>query len=382
MAERDLSELDLAAAFRSYLEDAPTQVRPGELARHFAAAYPHRRGLIGRWGFGTALRPAWVLLLVGLLLVLVVGGLVAGALRHDRTPTEAVVLPPGPTEYTRMVATSADELWAISGRVVWHLRDGAWTSEEIDASRIVGPNAGPFEDRLTLAPDGTVWAVGAGGVAYRRDGRWIVADTHASTTVAVDREGTVWVAGTESPCDIWSLRPSGSSWTRTSAGCPLRFPGGGVVSMAVDGRGALWVGAAGFVFNGLARYVDGRWESSAARAGLPRDGSVYALGVSATGDIWIEFQVASTGAHARARFDGTTWTVGSGAANMAMAVAVAPDGAKWAAALARYDWKGLEDSTPSVVLPLTPLVVARDGTVFAVDGDGSLVRLPAASPSL
>jgi hypothetical protein len=381
MAERDLSELDLAAAFRSYLEDAPTQVRPGELARHFAAAYPHRRGLIGRWGFGTALRPAWILLLVGLLLALVVGGLVAGALRHDRTPTEAVVLPPGPTEYTRMVATSADELWAISGRVVWHLRDGAWTSGEIDASRIVGPNAGPFEDRLTLAPDGTVWAVGAGGVAYRRDGRWIVADTHASTTVAVDREGTVWVAGTESPCDIWSLRPSGSSWTRTSARCPFRFGGGGgVLTMAIDGRGALWVGAAGFVVSAMARYADGRWEAHEARVGLPNDGTVNVLGVSAIGDVWIDFMAASTGTHARARFDGAAWTVISGAADMA--VAVAPDGAKWAAALARYDWKVLEDSNPSVVPPLTPLVVAPDGTVFAVDGDGSLVRLPAASPSL
>jgi hypothetical protein len=381
MAERDLSELDLAAAFRSYLEDAPTQVRPGELARHFAAAYPHRRGLIGRWGFGTALRPAWILLLVGLLLALVVGGLVAGALRHDRTPTEAVVLPPGPTEYTRMVATSADELWAISGRVVWHLRDGAWTSGEIDASRIVGPNAGPFEDRLTLAPDGTVWAVGAGGVAYRRDGRWIVADTHASTTVAVDREGTVWVAGTESPCDIWSLRPSGSSWTRTSARCPFRFGGGGgVLTMAIDGRGALWVGAAGFVVSAMARYADGRWEAHEARVGLPNDGTVNVLGVSAIGDVWIDFMAASTGTHARARFDGAAWTVISGAADMA--VAVAPDGAKWAAALARYDWKVLEDSNPSVVPPLTPLVVAPDGTVFAVDGDGSLVRLRAASPSL
>jgi hypothetical protein len=38
MAERDPSELDLAAAFRAYLEDAPTQVRPTELAHQFATA--------------------------------------------------------------------------------------------------------------------------------------------------------------------------------------------------------------------------------------------------------------------------------------------------------------------------------------------------------
>ena len=198
-------------------------------------------------------------------------------------------------------------------------------------------------ESITLAPDGTVWAAGNGGVAYRGSGPWIVADTHAAGAVTVDREGTVWVAGTLSPCDIWSLRPSGSGWTRTSAGCPFRFGGGGHVrSMAVDGRGALWVGAAGFVVNAMARYADGRWEAKEARAGLPNDITVNVLGVSANGDVWIDFQAASTATHARARFDGAAWTVISGAADMA--VAVAPDGAKWASALARYDWKGLEGS--------------------------------------
>lgn len=327
---------------------------------------------------------AWVLLLTGLLMGLVIGGLAAGAFRRDlavvppiATPTlvpaEIEVLPPGPTEYTRLVAPSRDELWATNGRVVWHFRDGGWTSEEIDAGRVVGPN-----DNVTLAPDGTVWAAGSGGVAYRSSGRWVTVDAHAAHAVTVDREGTVWVAGDESPCDIWSLRPTGSSWTRTSAGCPFTFGGGGrVTSMAVDGREALWVGAAGFVVNALARYADGRWEATEARAGLPNDVTVNVYGISATGDVWIGFQGARTG-YAVARFDGAAWTVISGAADMA--VAVAPDGATWASALAQYDWKGLEDSDPSVVLPLTPLVVAPDGTVFAIDGDENLVRVAAASP--
>jgi hypothetical protein len=371
MAERDLSELDLASAFHSYLEDAPTQVRPAELARHFAAAYPHRRSGIGRWSFGLTPAMAWLLLVTGLVLALVVGGLVAGALRQDRALAAIEVLPPGPIEYTRVVATSRDELWATDGWVVWHFKDGGWTSE------MVNPGSWGYP---TLAPDGTVWVAGPEGVAYRGSGRWVIVDPHASTTAAVDREGTVWVAGTESPCDIWSLRPSGSSWTRTSAGCPFTFGGGGgVLTMAIDGRGALWVGAAGFVVNAMARYADGRWEATEARAGLPKDITVNVLGVSANGDVWIDFQDASTWTHTRARFDGAAWTVISGAADMA--VAVAPDGAKWASALARYDWKGLEDSTPWVVPPLTPLVVAPDGTVFAVDAVRRLVRLPALSPS-
>jgi hypothetical protein len=322
---------------------------------------------------------AWVLLLTGLLLGLAVGGLTAGVFRRDLAvvtpmstpslvPAEIEVLPPGPTEYSRMVATTGDELWATDGWAVWHFRDGGWTRE------FVNPGSWGYP---TLAPNGTLWVAGPDGVAYWRDGHWVEVDAHAANAVTVDREGTVWVAGDESPCDIWSLRPSGSSWTRTSAKCPFKFGGGGrVLTMAIDGRGALWVGAAGFVVNAMARYTDGRWEMKEARAGLPNDGTVNVYGISATGDVWIGFS-GRTG-YKVARFDGTAWTVVAGAADMA--VAVAPDGAMWASAIGRYDWKGLEDANPSVVPPLTPLVVAGDGTVFAVDGDENLVRLTAASP--
>ena len=92
MAERDRFELDLAAALRSYLEELPTQVRPTELARHFAVAYPHRRIMLGR-RFGLTPAIAWALLLVGLLLALVVGSLAVGAWRRDL----AIVIAPLPT---------------------------------------------------------------------------------------------------------------------------------------------------------------------------------------------------------------------------------------------------------------------------------------------
>ena len=39
MADRDRFELDLAAALRTYLEEAPTEVRPTDLARHFATEH-------------------------------------------------------------------------------------------------------------------------------------------------------------------------------------------------------------------------------------------------------------------------------------------------------------------------------------------------------
>jgi hypothetical protein len=381
MAERDRSELDLAAAFRAYVEDAPTGVRPTELARHFATTYPHRRGLVGRWGFRLTPAMAWTLLLLGLLFALAMGSLAVGALRADRAvvapdqtqatlvPAAIEVLPPGPIEYTRVVATSGDELWATSGWVVWHFKDGAWTSE------MVYPGSWGYP---TLAPDGTLWAAGPEGVAHRRDGRWVVVDAHPASLVAIDREGTVWVAGTRPDRYIWRLQRSGSTWTRTSTECPFDFGGGYVTSMRVDGRGALWVGAQGFVVNALARCDDGQPETLA-RAGLPKDIGVQVLGVSATGDVWIDFQDASTGTHARARFDGTTWTVVSGAADMA--VAVAPDGAMWASAIARCDWERWEGLSMDIAPPFAALVVAPDGTVFAADAVRRLVRLPAVSPS-
>jgi hypothetical protein len=94
MAERDRFELDLAAAVRAYLENAPTQVRPSELARQFATAYPHRRTALGRWGFGPTPAMPWVMLLLACLLVVVVGGmLVVGSQPARRLP--AVVPPVG-----------------------------------------------------------------------------------------------------------------------------------------------------------------------------------------------------------------------------------------------------------------------------------------------
>ena len=92
MAERDRFELDLAAALRTYLEEAPTEVRPTELARHFATEYPPRRTSISLWRFAAIPRPALALLLAGLLAALVGGTLLVGS-QQRRLP--AVVPPVG-----------------------------------------------------------------------------------------------------------------------------------------------------------------------------------------------------------------------------------------------------------------------------------------------
>lgn len=95
MAERDRFELDLAAALRQYAEEAPTQVRPLELARQLATANPRRRAALGRWAFGRTTALAWILLLAALLIALVAGALFVGSQIQRWLP--AVVPPIGPT---------------------------------------------------------------------------------------------------------------------------------------------------------------------------------------------------------------------------------------------------------------------------------------------
>ena len=74
MAERDLSEFDLAAAFRAYLEDAPTEVRPTELAHQFAAAYPTGGPRSAAGASGSAPAMAWACCSSGCCSPLLVGG--------------------------------------------------------------------------------------------------------------------------------------------------------------------------------------------------------------------------------------------------------------------------------------------------------------------
>jgi hypothetical protein len=95
MAECDRFELDLAAALRAYLEEASTEVRPTELARQFATAYPHGTATFGSWRFAALPRLVWVLLLAGLLLAGLVGGtLLVGSQQRRLPPRVAVSIGP------------------------------------------------------------------------------------------------------------------------------------------------------------------------------------------------------------------------------------------------------------------------------------------------
>lgn len=128
MAERDRFELDLAAALHAYLEDAPTEVWPTELARQFATAYPRGRRAIGHWGFRLAPRVAWALLLVTLLATVVAGMLAVGS----RLPELRPALVPATAEASPTAsAMSADGLTHALGRATDEVGDAAGAADII-----------------------------------------------------------------------------------------------------------------------------------------------------------------------------------------------------------------------------------------------------------
>jgi ketosteroid isomerase-like protein len=105
MAERDRFDLDLdlRAALRAFAEDAPTDVRPAELARRFALEHPRGRTVVPPWRPALLPRLAWLLLLVGLLVALGGGALIIGSRLARSVPAvlppigQTFVCPPGST---------------------------------------------------------------------------------------------------------------------------------------------------------------------------------------------------------------------------------------------------------------------------------------------
>jgi hypothetical protein len=130
MVERDRFELDLADALRTYAEEASTQVRPTELARHFAATYPRTR-TFGPWRLGLAARLTWVLLLLVGLLAAMVGGLLIGGSQGEQKLT--AVVPPIGKLFTCPPGTNPDKPGPID-----QVRPPFWTSPEMAFDRRAG----------------------------------------------------------------------------------------------------------------------------------------------------------------------------------------------------------------------------------------------------
>jgi hypothetical protein len=198
MAERDRFELDLVNALRAYAQDAPTEVRPAELARQFATTYPHGRTSIGPWRLPAALRPAWVLLLLaGLLAALVGGSLLVGSQLQPKLPAvvppvgEVFECPPGSTPDTpgpvdqarpptfemsmafdrdagKIVLIGQGQTWTFDVCTnTWTRMDPAW-NPAFDVFRMLVYDAGARQ-AIYVAEDGT-WAYDLASDTWTRRG--------------------------------------------------------------------------------------------------------------------------------------------------------------------------------------------------------------------
>lgn len=281
----------------------------------------------------------------------------AGVRRFDPLSGSAELIPfePRPDGLDEGGALLIDEsgaLWAGIGDTVRRFAGGEWTT-------LVAPSDLPSRLVNDLAyGDGAIWAASPQGVA-RFDGRWQtfgVADGLAGSDVralAVSPSGTLWAAF-DSPLRGLSRYGPGGWQTVT---CPTAAPTSAAVAAVVQTRGAVWIATAA----GVSRFDGVEWQTFDARHGLP-DAPIAAL--AAQGEtVW------AASAEGIARFDGD-WRIVSDTA--AYELAVAPDGAVWAAGngLIRLDQGG---STVFPPMPTTIRGLAAEGdTVWLATPDGAL----------
>jgi len=339
-------------------------------------------------------------------------------------------------DVSQLVPVSRDEAWAADSANMWHFADGAWTvapgSPAGGESGLVNPVPGDIWDLLRTS-DGTWWAtLGTGDdqgvyaprLYVLRGTEWMRVGTGLAYSLAVDRRGVVWVAGSESSDPsvvvVRSLGFDSRDWSE-SAPTPstdLAYQAPGRVAIGRDG--AIWVGGSAQIPNpigappvgwnlhsGLMRYSDGRWEPI-----RPRGGSspfaVLDLTVAPNGDVWVvaaDVSASDTiypdklGPPWIARFDGIRWAVfgqdggapGPGQRPTIVyvpndlvphsSVAAGPDGTIWVATetgLARFD--GVTWTTFYRGVVFSAVAVAPDGTVWA-SGPFGLTRVSASATS-
>jgi hypothetical protein len=354
MAERDPSELDLAAAFRAYLEDAPTEVRPAELARHFATDYPLGRTSISLRRFAAIPHPAWVLLAVIGLLVLAAGTLVIGSRLLERTPPlperlspllEGIVTEEVEPGVLRVVNDGVRDLTHPAGInnafTVDVTPDGSVWMSSLDGMQglfrlgeepvFEYPSRVPrWPGYLDVAPDGALWAVGAvpddraGIFSFDGEGWTMRAANNTTTALAIGPDGTVWVVGMDESKDCPDVEGDCSNTVNTFL---LRLEDDGSLTaiedwadvyegdvspweVAVSPDGDVWlmgIGRDAPAADALLRFDGEGWDAIPGPAGWDPRGDLRRLGFGLDGALWVNTSGSDSGG--LARFDDPGWTV-------------------------------------------------------------------------
>ncbi len=284
----------------------------------------------------------------------------------------------------RAVGARANGIHPTGDSGLWHWQGGHWTNEPIDPDY---PHSSAWTAAMAIAPgrDG----VGGGRRRGRVLARWPLERAsipRRRSAIAIDKGGAAWVMGMDRS-GVWALEPDGTAWARRAIASPPRLGGLGAASLAVDGRGELWLGEpAVWGPGGLARFDGSRWETLDELGGSPIGGATV-LGTDPEGAVWIAVARPVDASQTEptpvltVRIDGEEQTVVEmPAGNLGTGVLLAPDGTLWVATdhgPARYDgqrwtypYEGISPSWMGVDR------VATDGTVYGSIG-GALLRLPA-----
>jgi hypothetical protein len=256
MAELDVFERRVADALRAYATEMPAHVDAAAVADRVAGGRSQRAWPIATGRLVAVPGIAWILLLVGLLLGVVVGGL-AGSLWRDRDQAVVVAPSPAPTamittgEPTILATTKAHPLPAQAACPPGSNPDAVGPADQERPQEPVSGFLGPMAfdrhaGRIVLAADDGAWTFDvctnvwqrmktARGPGLAPDDRpdWLVYDADSDRTVAFTSSGQFW--SYDFTADRWARAGSfpeirrGWGWGSWSTGAIYHDPSGLIV---------------------------------------------------------------------------------------------------------------------------------------------------------
>jgi hypothetical protein len=233
MSELDVFEARFVAAYRRYLDEAPSEVDAAAVVRTVTAAHPRAHAGTWPWALRTAPALAWLVLLALLLAALGAAAFFVGSQPVRRLP--AVVPPVGPTAtpLTTYTAVSAGTYVAVSvggGHTCAIGTDGTlecWGSSYYGEATppegtYVAVSAG-WEHACAIRTDGNLecWGRNLDGEATPPEGTYVAVSAAVEHTCAIRTDGTLECWG--SNAGVAGATPG--TYSAVSDTCAIRTDG-------------------------------------------------------------------------------------------------------------------------------------------------------------
>ena len=195
MHELDVFESRFAAAYRRYVDEAPTQVDAAAVARTVAASRPRPRAITAPWALRPARTLSWVVLGALLLAALGAAALGAGSLLERKLP--AVVPPVGPT-LACPPGTNPDRPGPVGQArppVPWRFSPMAFDRDSGRVVLLVAPDRDAASaETWTFDVCTNTWTrmQATGGPGPEAIPATLAYDAGSDLTIGVDADGTTW----------------------------------------------------------------------------------------------------------------------------------------------------------------------------------------------